>query len=108
MSSYSGSESRFGEFLAALRQARQAPDTTRIRAATCAFSIPMRSPNHLIRTLQEILGDLDPRLPRHPQVDHQIVFRDLLDRQLGGFGALEYLIDVARRAQAHVFQARSI
>ena len=59
---------------------------------------------HLIGPLQKLLRHLDLHLTRYTQVDHQFIFGHLLDWQVGGFGALQYLIDVAGGTKPYLSQ----
>src|SRR2546426_9604279 len=41
-------------------------------------------------------------------VDHQLEFRGLLDREIGGFGTFQYPIDEVRGTSAHIVEASAI
>jgi hypothetical protein len=51
-----------------------------------------------VRLQQDRGRDLEPQRFGRLQIDHQFEFRRPLDRQVGGFGALENLVHVASSA----------
>src|SRR3954447_12271172 len=85
---------------------RQSPQSTRVAiprvncrallaaCLTLALSIP--SPNHLFGARQNRLRNRQAQRLGRLEIDHQLVVCRLLDREVGRFGALEDLIDVAR------------
>jgi hypothetical protein len=52
--------------------------------------------DHLVGSHQNRVRDRQPERLGCPEVDDQLELRGLLDREVGGLGALEDLVDVAR------------
>ena len=53
-----------------------------------------RSLDHLVRAQQERLRDRQAECLRGLHVDHQLEFRGLFDREVGGLGTFEYFVHV--------------
>jgi len=54
--------------------------------------------DHLVGEREEIVGDFQSERPRGPQVDYQLEFGRLMDRQLRGLGPLQNLRGIDRAA----------
>src|SRR5256885_3590102 len=101
---------------------RAAPRTDKRYARACSIARehPLRalpgptgklgaeSLDHVIRTHQERVGNLDPEGFRSLEVDDQVELGGLLDRQVAGPRALEDLVDEARGAPVQVFEVGAI
>src|SRR5262249_55141382 len=57
-----------------------------------------RSLDYLVRPIQQRLRNYDTDLLGGLEVDHQLKFRRLLDRQIGGLGTLQNPVHVIRYA----------
>src|SRR5580765_2334559 len=67
-----------------------------------------RSPDDLIRALQERRRDRQAEGLGGLEVDHQLELGGLLDREVCRPGAPEYLVDVDRRAANDVVDVRTV
>ena len=52
------------------------------------------SPNYLVRSCQHVRRDGQADLPGIVEIDNELKFGRLLDREVGGLGAFEDLVDV--------------
>src|SRR5262249_26128047 len=58
--------------------------------------------NQLVGAQQDRGRQLDSDLPSGTQIDHQLEFSGLLDRQLRSVRAFEYLVDISRGAPPQI------
>src|SRR5262245_41126326 len=80
----------------------------KISAGKFHFEPPFASFDHLVGRLQEWLRDGEAKRLRSFEIDDEFVFCRLLDRQLTGFGTLEYTINIASSLPEHVSLVRSV
>src|SRR4029450_1051903 len=64
--------------------------------------------DHLVRPLEQRLGNRQSERLRDLHVDNQVELRGLLDRQASGLRALENLVDEERRAPMHQLTIGSV
>ena len=64
--------------------------------------------NHFIRPKQDRLRDRQVERFGGLEIDDEIEFRRLLDRQVAGLGAFEYLVHVGSAAPKQIGSVRSI
>src|SRR5215510_3241364 len=64
--------------------------------------------NQLVGAQQDRGRQLDSDLPSGTQIDHQLEFSGLLDRQLRSVRAFEYLVDISRGAPPQIDLIRSV
>ena len=64
--------------------------------------------NYPISPRQQIRRDRQANLLGGFQIDQQLEFHRLLDRQVGRLGTLQDLIHVGRRATPHIFKVRAV
>ena len=75
---------------------------------TTVASIGPRLFNHLVRPLQERRRDRQAESLGDLEVDHEFERSGLLDRQIGGLGAPENLVDVASGPPLHLGNIHSV
>src|SRR6187401_410435 len=69
---------------------------------------PYGSSNHPIRPREQVWGHSQTDRIRRFQVDRKLELHRLLDRQVRGFGAFEYLVDIAGGTSIVIDSIRSI
>src|SRR5260370_1239112 len=79
-----------------------------LRAQTPLTPPPFSWIDHLIRPLQQRRRDRQAEGLRGLEVDDQLELRGLLDREVGGLGAPENLVDVASGTSPHLGNIYSI
>src|SRR5712692_9230089 len=92
---------------------RESSDRDRVSPSSFAACPPRREQGSpllydLICPRQDWLWDYEADGSRGLEVDHQLELRRLLERQIGGLGALEDLVDEDRRAPAVLHGIRTI
>src|SRR5205823_12865210 len=70
--------------------------TTATNSASAASNPSAPSLNHLIRAHHQRLRDRDAQCFRRFQVDHELEFVGLRDREVAGLGTLQDAVDVGR------------
>src|SRR5215813_3359507 len=71
-------------------------------------SFQFTSLDHLVGEGEQLVGNLEAERPRGLQIDHQLIFRWRLHRQIGRPLALEDAIHIAGRTPALVDEIRSV
>src|SRR5215475_636478 len=69
----------------------------------CLFSF-----DYFIRSIQQRLRNRETDLLRRLEIDHQLEFRGLLDRQIGGLGSLENFVHVICGASVAVCKVPAV
>src|SRR5262245_12380488 len=80
------------------RRAKQSQGSARLGPRARSAAWPPPSLDDLVGPDEDGLGDREPESLGSPQIDDQIEFRGLLDRQITGLGTFENFVDVKGQA----------